>query len=363
MKITYSQLFLNLKQNLAPIYVISGDEPVLVETAREAICQQAAIAGFNHRDSMQLDSEFSWEDFISCAYNLSLFATKQIIELRLPQGKPGGDSGSKILVEYAQKTPRDKILVIIAPKIDSATQKSKWFKALEQCGVVVQIWPLDPQQLRNWIANQAAKLGLNLSNNGVNIIAEYTAGNLLATQQELEKLHLLYNCSAATNTDPSTAVAAKANKSTIVNDEQIIAALSDNARFTIFDLVDALYLPHYKQALNILQHLETEEIEPILVLWALTRELRLLLSLKCNECDSAQFNQILNYNRGYKIKNENKPRIKKLLQKLTITKLERTLQHAALVDQMLKGSGKLAERNVWHELWQLVAQICNPRSC
>lgn len=381
MKIPFAQLLPHLNQQLSLIYLVTGDEHLLVDTAKESIRQCAMQKGFTHREIVCADAGFNWQSFMMLAYNRSLFASQQIIELHLPQAKPG-DSGSKILQEYASRPPRDKILIVTAPKIDSATQKSKWFKALEQGGTVVQVWPLENRNLLNWIINKAQQLGLNMSNNGAKIIADYTAGNLLATQQEIEKLSLLFHNATATPLNPNPAPNSVTSTTTptttvavrrvVITDEQIMQALSDSAHFSVFDLVDAIYAQNKGQIINILEHLKDEGLEPVLVLWAIARELRLLVGLKSSTLASAtvagttvvgtrltntsaaSIDQILN-SYGYKVKNENKAAIKKLITRFSLPKLENLLQQAADTDQVIKG---VKTGSVWRELSKITLSLC-----
>jgi len=351
MKITLAQLLPHLEQNLAPLYLVSGDEPLLVDSARNTIYQYAHLKDFTHREYLQADTGFDWSHFVLLAYNSSLFATQQIVELRLPHAQPG-DVGSKVLIEYAQTPPTDKILILITPKLDAAMQKSKWFKAIEQHGVVIQIWPLERVQLLSWIANKAQQVGINISDNGIKLIADYTAGNLIATAQEIEKLSLLYSHGVAVGETGCGAAAARhSNHVSCVSDEQVIAALSDNAHFTIFDLIDAFYTQNKAQLMSVFQHLQSEGIEPILVLWVIARELRLLINLKNIAADVGLLQQQLNYNHSHKIKNENKTLIKRMLPKLSMSKLENMLRDAAVVDQIIKG---IKVGDAWRELQRIL---------
>lgn len=331
MKINFAQLLphLNSKRQLYPIYLISGDESLLVDEAKNIIYQFAAKYEFSYREILHLAPNFDWQNFTRLAYNLSLFATKQIIELHLTQTKPN-EAGSKMLIEYAARLPQDNILLLIAPKLDAAMQKSKWFKAIEPTGLVIQVWPLDQKQTLNWITNTANLFGISISQNAAKMIAEYTQGNLLATKQEIEKMSLLYG------------------KGTLA-DEKIIAALSDNAHFNVFDLIDAIYMQDKRKIINVLEHLRNEGAEPTLILWAITRALRLLINCKDVARDFAALNQILN-STANRLKPEHKTQIKQLLPKLKMQNLTLALQKAAGIDQIIKG---VKDGDVWQELTHL----------
>jgi len=334
MKINSAQLDNHLRQNLASIYLISGDEPLLVDEAKKAVYQAAAKREFKHREVIYIETNATvWQEFAVLAYNLSLFATKQIIELRFNHAKPG-NVGSKMLIEYAEKPIANNILLLVMPKIDAATQKSKWFKALEKTAVVVPIWPLDHKQLPSWIANKAQQLGLRLNYDCANIIAERAMGNLLAAQQELEKLFLLYG-------------------SATVTVEQLLLSLSDTARLNSFDLMDAIYAQkNHEKIINILEHLKAEDSEPTLILWAITREIRLLINCKnaINNGDTMLLNKHLDGG-AYKLRIERKNQVKQLVNKLSMRHLEKMLCLAGDIDQMIKG---VKSENVWLNVQRLM---------
>lgn len=323
------------KQNPASIYLLSGDDQLLVDEAKQNIYQTAAHHEFKHREVLHIENNAAvWQEFLSLAYNLSLFAEKQIIELRFAQAKPG-NTGSKLLIEYTQNPPTDNILLLVMPKLDATAKKSQWFKALEQKAKVLQIWPLEHKQLPSWIANKAKQLGLNIDYNCTKILAEHTLGNLLATKQELEKLVLLHG-------------------SAYIDEEQLLSSLNDNSRFSSFDLIDAIYAEkNLIQIINILEHLKAEDEEPTLVLWAITREIRLLINCKKAENDPLLLNKHLTSG-NYRLKNERKIQIKQFINKIPLQRLEKILCLAGDIDQMIKG---IKNDNVWLNLQRLMFQL------
>lgn len=324
-----------LKQSPASIYLLSGDDQLLVDEAKQTIYQTASYHEFKHREVLHIENNAAvWQEFFTLAYNLSLFAEKQIIELRFTQAKPG-NTGSKLLIEYAKNPPLDNILLLVMPKLDAAAKKSQWFKALEQKAKVLQIWPLEHKQLPSWIANKAKQLGLNISPNCTKILAEHTFGNLLATQQELEKLALTHGA-------------------TYIDEKLLFSSLNDTSRFSSFDLIDALYVAkNFKQIINILEHLQAEGEEPTLVLWAITKEIRLLINCKKAENDPLLLNKHLTSG-NYKIKNERKNQIKQFINKISLQRLEEMLCLAGNIDQMIKG---IKNDNVWLNLQRLMLQL------
>jgi len=254
MKLRHEQLAQNLKNKLAPIYLITGDEQLLIQESCTAISKCAKENGFITRNRLFADKNFNWQNLLTTANNLSLFSEKTLIELNIPTGKPG-DAGSKALQAYAKNPPPDKTLLITTAKLDSSTQKSKWVKAIEQAGIFIQVWPIDIAKLPNWIAGRMQQAGLTTSFDGLKLLADYVEGNLLAAAQEIEKLRLLYGSGTLTI-------------------EQITSAIADNAKFNIFDLTNTIRQRNSKKALRILHSFKNDKTEPILILWVLAKEIR-----------------------------------------------------------------------------------------
>lgn len=189
MKLTPAQLPKHLQGNLAPVYVISGDDPLLCQEAGDAVRLAARQQGFDERQVFSADANFDWGTLLQAGASLSLFAQKRVLELRLPSGKPG-DKGAAALIEYCARPADDTLLLVSLPKLDGSAQKTKWGKALIEGQQVqfVQIWPVDTQQLPQWINQRLAQAGLSAQRDAVELIAARVEGNLLAAAQEIEKL-------------------------------------------------------------------------------------------------------------------------------------------------------------------------------
>ncbi|MBO9483335.1 DNA polymerase III subunit delta [Salinisphaera sp. G21_0] len=259
MKLRIDQLGAQLKKQLAPVYIVSGDEPLQVARCCDQIRQYARDTGFSERHVYHIENGFDWGDFLSTANSLSLFAQKQILELRIPNGKPG-DAGSKALLEYLSHPSPDNLLLMITDRLDNTLQKSKWFKALEQAGVFIPIWPIESGQLPGWLAQQLKVDGYRATPDALSLIAERVEGNLLAASQELEKLKLLA-------------------RDKTIDEANVREAVSDSARYDVFQLLDSALEGNIKQCVRILGILKGEGIEPPIILWALAREIRLLSHL------------------------------------------------------------------------------------
>ncbi len=256
MKIPANQLAASVHKSLLPCYLVSGDEPLLVQEALDAIRACARDQGFGARELHVASTGFNWTELTAASANLSLFAEKRIVELRLPTGKPGRQGGASI-IELLGNAGDDLLILISAPKLDRSAAASKWAKAVESRGALVQVWPVDLRELPSWINRRMQKAGLRPDRNAVRLIADRVEGNLLAADQEIEKLRLLLGEGEVTGEDVNKAVA-------------------NSSRYDVYKLADAAVGGDPSRALRILDGVRAEGVEPVIVVWALTRELRVL---------------------------------------------------------------------------------------
>ncbi len=259
MKISANQILSKLDQPLLPCYLVTGDEHLLVQEILDAIRAAARAQGFGTRDLFVQTTGFDWSELSAAGGNMSLFAERQIIELRLPTGKPGV-KGSAAIAEFAANAGEDILFIVSAPKLDRNAAKAKWASALDQQGAVVQVWPVSPRDLPGWINARMKQAGLQPDRDAVQLIADRVEGNLLAAQQEIEKLRLLHGEGSITA-------------------EHVDAAVADSSRFDVYKLVDAAVGGNPSRALRILNGVRSEGVEPVIVMWALIRELRTLANL------------------------------------------------------------------------------------
>jgi DNA polymerase-3 subunit delta len=259
LKIRANQLSSHLKNSLAPCYLVTGDEHLLVAEAVDEIREAARAQGFGTRELHVATTGFDWGQLTASAGNLSLFAEQRIVELRLPTGKPGRSGGQAIVDLVAQAGP-ELLFIVTGPKLDGNTAKSKWVKAIEKNGISLPIWPIGLRELPGWIANRMRKAGLQPDRDAVAMIADRVEGNLLAASQEIEKLRLLLGEGKVTVADVTSAVAR-------------------SSRYDVYKLADAAMAGDAARAIRILGGLKEEGVEPVIVMWALTRELRTLAML------------------------------------------------------------------------------------
>lgn len=247
------------KSSLAPIYLITGDESFLAQEACALIREQAKKQAFSERQSWLIETGFPWEKLYEATQSLSLFAEKELIELHF-KAIPN-EAAKKALTFYLENRPDHKTLLITMPKLDSRRQSDAWIKLIDQQGIIITVWPLSPQQLPSWIKARFRKLAIKITDDATQFIAHFSEGNLLATQQEIEKLSLLYD-----------------GKSSLTLAD-VTDALSDQAHFDLFTLTDYALNGNAAQTLRIIKNLIAEGTEETLILWALTREIRLLLKM------------------------------------------------------------------------------------
>jgi DNA polymerase-3 subunit delta len=246
------QLAVHLRKNLVPLYLVFGEEPLQVLEAADAIRLAARERGYAERQCLTVETGFEWGALARLAASPSLFTDRRLLELRLDNAKTG-DAGAKALADYAARPAEDAVLLVTAGKLDWNTQKSRWFTALDQVGVVIAAMPLDSRQLLGWIERRLRDRGLNPTADAVTLLAERVEGNLLAAAQDIEKLLLLTE-------DRQLTLPA------------VLAAVGDSARYSIYDFVDAACSDRPERVARILNGLRDEGVEPVLVNWALHQE-------------------------------------------------------------------------------------------
>lgn len=324
---THLQNSLQAKQ-LSPIFIISGDEPLLSQEAADDIRSTARQLGFNERETFHVDARFDWNLVFNETNALSLFADKKIIELRIANGKPG-DKGSKAICELCDNLNDTNLLLIILPKLEKGGYQSKWMKTLENHGVHIQVWPVSPQQLPRWINQRLNQSGINANHEAVDILADRVEGNLLAAMQEINKLKLL-SLEGKVDADIMSTVVA------------------DSARYNLFSFVDKILEGDAQSAAKALRGLKNEGTDPLALLWAITRELRTL--------NKASHQILLGSPKEKALKNagvwdKRIPLFRKAISRLSAAHLRMLIHQAGAIDRGVKG---LRKADIWDELTTLV---------
>lgn len=336
MKLRYEQLASHLQQGLQPIYLISGDEPLQVMEAADAIRARARELGFGEREVLHAEAGFDWNALTAASGSLSLFAEQRLLELRLPSGKPGKEGGAA-LSDYAADPPPDTVLLIICGKIDAASQKSKWYKALETTGVTLQVWPVEPGALPGWVLNRMRSRGMQPTPEAAQILAERVEGNLLAAAQEVEKLRLLFGEGP-------------------IDVLQVEEGVADSARYDIFELVDTALLGDAPRTTRVIEGLHAEGVEPILVLWALMREIRTLAQMAEELAQGRSIEAVLGQ---FRVWEKRKGPVRAGLKRHTLKRWLQLLRRAGRIDRMIKG---IEPGNPWDELLQLALLMAGVRT-
>ncbi|MBT8101183.1 MAG: DNA polymerase III subunit delta [Gammaproteobacteria bacterium] len=327
MKLQANQLSTHLKKNLAPCYLVTGDEHLLVDEALDRIRAAARDQGFTAREVHVADSHFDWASLISAGANLSLFAERRIVEVRLPTGKPGR-VGGPALSQFAGTLGPDLMLIVRSPKLDKQASSTKWVKSLDATGVHMPIWPIGVRELPAWIADRMRRAGLQPQREAVTMIADRVEGNLLAANQEIEKLRLLLGEGPVSAEDVSKAVA-------------------DSSRFDVYKLADAALEGNARRALKILAGLEAEGVSAVFVIWALTRELRALSMIADQLSGGTDLSAAM---RAANVWQSRESFVRSCIRRHSAADLRRLLKAAGQADAMAKGQA-------YGNAWQLCADI------
>ncbi|TRW99058.1 DNA polymerase III subunit delta [Candidatus Methylobacter oryzae] len=328
MRLKPEQVVAALQKDLAPVYLVCGDEPLQIGEAADAIRAAARKAGYDSREVLVADAGFSWNALAESAGSLSLFADKKIIDLRMPTGTPGIE-GAKALLSYCERLPEDTLLLITSPKIAGASLKARWFQALDKVGCVVQVWPLEGQDLLHWLQQRMQRRGLKAEPEGIKTLASRIEGNLLAAAQEIEKLYVLYGTGHLSN-------------------QQIFDAVADSSRFDVFKLIDSVLAAKVGRIFKILSGLKAEGVAAPVVLWALTREARALIKIKLALAQGQNKALVFKNNQ---IWDKRRPLVSDALNRLADTDLNRILTLSAKADRQIKGQQP-------GDSWETLLAVC-----
>jgi DNA polymerase-3 subunit delta len=331
-----NQLQGRLQQQFDPIYLISGDEPLQQMEGCDRIRRAATAAGYSERITLDTESGFQWEHLHAEAEARSLFADRRLIDLRLSAATIGTE-GSKALCHYCERLPQDTLLLITLPKLDSRQLKSKWIMAIDSVGLIVQIWSIEGPRLLSWLDQRMREQGLLPEQGVVQILADQVEGNLLAAKQEIEKLLLL-------------------NGPGVISVEDLSEAVSDSARFDVYNLVDKALVRDASRCLHILARLRAEGVAEPIVNWALARELRLLYKIHQLHAQGSPINRAMTQCGVWE---KRKPLISKALNHLRKSDLERLLKLCRQADMATKGMIK--PDNSWLLFEQIILGLAGVR--
>ncbi len=331
MKINQEQLQSQLAKKLAPLYWVHSDELLLRQEACAEITKTAQQQDYLERQVYSVDSSFSWENLALELQSLSLFSAHGLIELQCNEVKLN-DFAKTLLLKQSQQTNPVKCIVISTPKLETKFQSSQWFEQLSQFAVIVTAWPIALAQLPHWITQRLKAAGLNADAAAIQLLAERTEGNLLATQQAITKLQLTFGGGHLTTA-------------------KIHECIADSAQYDIFTAVDCALSGDALRVITILNNLHLTATEPHLMLWAIAREIRQLLTIM-KEMQSG----ITLTNALIKIKvwEKRKPLYSRAVQRHSIASLQQLLLQAMQIDLIIKGAKR---GSVWDSLMQMYCQL------
>ena len=343
MHIALNQLTAHLAKGLRPLYTLHGDEPLLQQEAADAIRAAARTQGYTERTTFVVaGAHFDWSAVLAAGGSLSLFADKQIVEIRVPSGKPGKD-GSAALQHIAQAAAGNDstLTLVLLPRLDKATKTGAWFAALENNGATVQIAPIERAQLPAWIAQRLAAQGQRVvageeGQRTLTFFADRVEGNLLAAHQEIQKLALLY--------PPGE-----------LGWAQVEAAVLNVARYDVFKLSEAVLAGQVLRVQRMLDGLQAEGEAAVLVHWALAEDIRALKRVKDAMVAGKPLPMALRENRVWGAKER---LFERILPRASDAQLARLLQSAHLVDGIVKGL-KVPDwpQEPWQALQRLALQL------
>jgi len=324
MKIKPDQLSKNLSNGLESLYFVFGPEILLVEQSLALIKQVAKENDFSDRVRFDIDGLFPWDTINSEMASPSLFTQKRIIECRLTTGKIG-IKGSKALTELVDTLPDDILLIISTGKLDMNQQKSKWFKALDKKGVIIQHWEVQNEHLVGWITSQMTQLGLKTNKEVTEAIAYYTEGNLLASMQEIQKLQIAY---------PDGHIIA----------DEVLNQIEQKSHYSVYGLIDAALKGDSTKVNKIFNSLVDETTPPVIIISSLYREIKSLITMSVQLKHNESIEAVL---AKHQVWQKRKPLISNALKKYPYQQLQKLLLSLGRIDRSVKGMDNL---NVYDEL-------------
>ena len=328
MNVRPDQIKAMIAKTVYPVYMVSGDEPLQQMESLDLIRSFLRQNDYSEREILDVDANFDWQRLMDEAANMSLFATRRIVELRLPSAKPGRQ-GSQVLKDYLARPPEDTVLVINAGKVDGNSKKSAWYKAVDQSGLVVQCWPVPVDKLSHWLRQRFKDRDMDADNDVLAYISQHVEGNLLAADQEIEKLFLLLGPGKITYAD-------------------VAEAVTSQSRYSVFELVDMLLVGNTRRVIKITAGLKAEGVVPVGVNWALAKDIRLLVQAS-QDMSSAEF--MLKRSGVWQSRIA---MFKSCLSRHTTRSLQLMLKRCAYIDAASKG---MLDANVWDEIESLCVRL------
>jgi DNA polymerase-3 subunit delta len=327
MRIHLANLSQHLQKQLLTFYTVYGEESLLAIEAADLIRTKAHMNGYIEREVFTIDSQFKKSDLLLKSNSLSLFGEQRIIDIRVPSGKPGKEGG-KAIEDYCCSLPPDTLTLVTLPKIDKQGKTTKWFKALENMGPMISVSLVELNQLPNWISQRLSIQNQKTDSDTLQFFAEKVEGNLLAANQEIKKLALLY--------PPGT-----------LSFTQIKDAVLEVARYDIFKLSDAMVAGEIARFILVLRGLQGEGTTVPFILTILTAQIRSLIIIRKGLDTGKPYTQLM---KEAKVWGDRQKIMENAAKRVGLKLLVQALLHAAKIDKISKG---VAKGNAWDELEQL----------
>lgn len=323
-----------LKKGLAPVCLLSGAEPLLLDEAVGHVRAAARAAGFSERSLHVADARFNWSGLLADARSRSLFASRRLVEVRMATGKPGA-AGARALKELAAAPPQDTLLLVIAGALDRNARKSAWARALDKAGIWIDAPLLSAAEQRAWIRARLADHGFEPDESAVALLAERTEGNLLSARQQIDKLALLREPGA-------------------LPVEAVMEAIADASRFDVFQLGSAALSQNLRRTARILAGLRREAAPLTLILWVLVRDITTLSDLHWR---TARGDSLPSAMGSLAIWPSRKAEFRAALKRHGAGSIADLIRHSAHADQVIKGA---RPGEPWMELERLAFALAAP---
>ena len=328
MRLSSSQLSAHLGKGLAPIYRVAGEEPLLVQEALDAIRAKARKDGYSEREVLDADKNFDWQRVIDSCASLSLFASRRIIEIRLPSGAPGVEGG-KVLGQLSKAPPQDVLLILTCEAIDWRSRQGSWYVAIENAGAALYFEAMAVSELPGWLAARAKSAGVELDAEALSLLAQRTEGNLLAGAQDIEKLKLLF---------PSQRISV----------QELEQAVAECARYEAFDFIGLMQQGDAAGAVRSLGRLREEGFDIMEILGALLWSLRTWAKAQAYYAQSGDAGGAC---RQAGVQRKNQSAMARALARTRLPQIYGWLRRCATIDAAAKSTG--GKEQAWEELLTL----------
>lgn len=330
MKLRQDQLPRHATEPLRPVYVVHGDEVLLQQEAADSLRKAARQQGFSERELHHAERGADWNELLASANNLSLFGDRKLLEIRF-SGKPDA-SAAAALEKYAADPSPDTLLLLLLPKLDGTAQKAKWFVACENAGASVQLPQIDAQSMPDWLRTRLQQAGLSGDAETFSLLLERVEGNLLAAQQEVEKLRLLSN-------------------NGVLTVDIVRQAVGDSARYNVYDLADCALAGDVEKAARMLAGLRAEGESESSLLWAIGKDARTLAALREGVEAGQPINALLQQNGVWQ---KRQPLFQRALQRTSPALARSLVAEVLAVDRAIKGQ---SEESAWDVLLRLTMAV------